>query len=182
MKRSSINEKYLIYKVKQGKNPDAYGQLYDYYVERIYRFIYFKVRTTEEAEDLTSEVFLKTWQYIITTKKKIDNINALLYRVARNAVIDYYRTNKANQTLTDEDLLLSIHEKRNTVQQIEIGVELEQMRKLINQLKDIYREVLILKHIEEFSITEIAQITGKTKGNVRVLLHRAVQALHELNK
>ncbi|MFA6537252.1 MAG: sigma factor, partial [Patescibacteria group bacterium] len=80
MKKASLKEKYLIYKVRQSKDAEAYGKLYDYYVERIYRFIFFKVNNVETAEDLTSEVFLKTWEYINKTNKKISNLNALFYR------------------------------------------------------------------------------------------------------
>ena len=73
MKRLSLKEKSLLYKVREKQDAVAYGELYDYYVTRIYRFIFFKVRTKEEAEDLTSEVFLKTWEYINSTKKSIKN-------------------------------------------------------------------------------------------------------------
>ena len=180
MKRSSIKEKYLIFKVKQNKDADAYGQLYDFYVDRIYRFILFKVSTVEEAEDLTSEVFLKTWEYINKTNKKVQNINALFYRVARNSVIDFYRTRKFENSISEQDQLKQIQDRRNLAEETEAKMEVEDMQKSLLKLKDEYREIIILKHIEDLSISEIAEILDKTVGNVRVLLHRAIAALKEI--
>lgn len=168
--------------MKQNKDADAYGQLYDFYVDRIYRFILFKVSTTEEAEDLTSEVFLKTWEYVNKTNKKIQNINALFYRVARNAVIDFYRTRRFDSQISDQEQLKQIQDKRNLQEQTEARIEVEDMQKSLLKLKDEYREIIILKHIEDFSINEIAEILDKSVGNVRVLLHRAITALKEIKK
>lgn len=180
MKKNTLKEKYLIYRVRLGKDAEAYGQLYDYYVDRIFRFIFFKVSSHEEAEDLTSEVFLKTWEYINGTKKKIENFNALIYRVARNCVIDHYRTRKDSQRETDEDQLLKIQDKRDLADEVETKMEIVNIEKHLNKLKDDHREVLVLRYIEEFSIAEIAEIIGKRKSNVRVLLHRALKALKEV--
>ncbi|MBU1131828.1 hypothetical protein KKC32_01060, partial [Patescibacteria group bacterium] len=125
MKRTSLKEKYLIFKVRQNKDANAYGQLYDYYVDRIFRFILFKVATTEEAEDLTSEVFLKTWEYINNTGKKIKNLNALLYKIARNKVIDYYRTKARHAVHSDEELMKRIEDQRNLLAEIETRLDVK---------------------------------------------------------
>ncbi len=181
MNKASLKEKYLIYKVRQNKDAESYGQLYDYYVDRIFRFILFKVSSVETAEDLTSEVFLKTWEYINTTDKKIGNLNALLYKVARNAVIDHYRKKRNDVIGTDEDFMHSIADHRiNIEKDANLKIEIQSIEKHLGKLKDIYREVIILKYIEEFSVTEIAEVIDKSRGNVRVLLHRALQALKEI--
>ncbi|MBI5077433.1 RNA polymerase sigma factor [Candidatus Falkowbacteria bacterium] len=181
MKRASLKEKFLIFKVKQNKDAEAYGMLYDYYVERIFRFIFFKVSSSEIAEDLTSEVFLKTWEYINRTTEKIGNFNALLYRVARNAVIDHYRSKgRTIVNITDEELFEQIADKRDLEKEADTQLEIENVRNHLKKLKDIYQEVITLKYIEEFSIAEIAEIMEKKKGAVRVLLHRALKALKEI--
>jgi RNA polymerase sigma-70 factor (ECF subfamily) len=180
MKRLSLKEKYLLYKVRENQDAQAYGKLYDIYVTRIYRFILFKVGRVEEAEDLTSEVFLKTWEYMNSTKKGIKNLNALLYRIARNCVIDHYRSKAHNATTTQEEIFEKIEDKRDLPEEANLKMEVESIERHLKQLKDVYREVIILKYIEEFSIGEIADILEKTKGNVRVLLHRAVGALKEI--
>lgn len=182
MNKHSLQEKFLIYKVRQHKDADAYGKLYDYYVDRIFRFVYFKVGTKEEAEDLTSEVFLKTWEYVNKTNNKIKNFNALIYRVARNVVIDHYRTRHKETKATDEEQLLKIQDKRNVEEEVNVRMSVEDIEKKLSYLKENYREVIILRYIEEFTIPEIAEITGKNKANVRVLIHRGLQALKDVAK
>ncbi len=180
MSANSLQEKFLIYKVRQSKDAEAYGKLYDFYVNRIYRFIYFKVGTREDAEDITSEVFLKAWEYINTTDKKIENFNALIYSVARNSVVDHYRNRKINISTDDEENLLQIKERHSSLSKIDAQIDFAGIEKLLKHLKEIYRDVILLRYIEEYEIGEIAKILGKSKANVRVLLHRAMQALKEL--
>lgn len=181
MKKSLLKEKYLLYSVRQRKDAEAYGQLYDAYVDRIFRFIRFKVARTEEAEDLTSEVFLKTWEYLNShADVKVQNFNALLYRVARNCVIDHYRRRRAEEILTDEEQMARIQDSRDLNRETEVKMEMKNLEGGLNKLKDFYREVLILKYTEELSVREIAEILDKKKGYVRVLIHRALKALKEL--
>jgi len=93
-----LNEKKLVYSVRVKKDPSAFAELYDSYVEKIYRFVYFKINSKEEAEDIVSSVFLKVWTYLIEyTEKEIDSFSGLIYRVARNAIIDFYRERGAKQ-------------------------------------------------------------------------------------
>jgi RNA polymerase sigma-70 factor (ECF subfamily) len=171
----------LIFKVKYHKDPDAYGELYDYYVDRIYRFVYFKVNRREEAEDITAEVFLKTWQYIRTLEKRIDNLNALLFRTARNAIIDFYRSKRREDTsLSAADEFKHILAQRDLEREVAVKIDAQGIEACLNQLKDEYREVIILKYIEGFSTSEIATILEKSMSNVRVLLHRGLRRLREL--
>src|SRR3989344_5484924 len=156
MKPLKIQEKLLLLKVRK-KDPDAFGQIYDLYVTSIYRFIYFKVANRADAEDLTSEVFLKIWQYLIDCEDEIDNLRALIYKFGRNLVIDFYRQRAKRELIGNEEIVLA-------------GV------------KDVYREVLVLRYIEELSISEMAKILEKSKGSVRVLLHRALKIVREVVK
>lgn len=181
MKTHSLKEKYWIFKIKHSLDPEAYGKLYDLYVDRIFRFVLFKVSSVEEAEDITSSVFLKVWNYIRTTPKRIDNLNALLYRIARNEVIDYYRNRKRLEvSLNDAELFNKIIEKRDLNQEIDQKIEIKNIQNVLNQLKDEYREVVILRFVEELSIKEISEILNKSAVNVRVLLHRGLEKLRQL--
>lgn len=170
----------LILKVKN-QDPEAYGQLYDLYVKRIYRFIFFKINSTAEAQDLTSETFLKVWQYI-KEGKDIKNLNALIYLTARNLVIDFYRS-KAKQTQVDsddEDLKSRLaDDSQDLLAQQEIESELKQVLSGLETLKDEYKEIIILRFIDELSISEISDIINKSKGATRVLLHRALKTLKD---
>jgi RNA polymerase sigma-70 factor (ECF subfamily) len=181
MNKHSLQEKYLIFRIKHRKDPDAYARLYDFYVERIFRFIRFKVRSVEEAEDICSEVFLKTWQYIRSAGKRVDNVNALLYRMARNAVIDAYRKKQRQDVqLSDAERFSEIMAERTLEEEVDRKIEVKNIENYLDRLKDEYREAIILRYIEDFSIGEIAEILQKTKSNVRVILHRAVERLRKL--
>jgi len=182
MKKVSLKEKFLIHKVRQSKDAEAYGELYDFYVNRIFRFILFKVGSKEVAEDITSQVFLKTWEYINDSSKKIGNFNALLYKIARNLVIDHYRQKSREFVGTDEDQFKNIKDKRDIKGETDVRLDVANIEKHLSKLKDVYREVVILKYIEEFSTVEMSEIMGKTKGNIRILVHRALKALKQLTE
>lgn len=177
---TSLSQKFLLLKLKT-KDPEVFGEFYDLYVKKIYRFIYFKVSSHEEAEDLTAETFLKIWQYIFTNKR-IDNLNAFTYQVARNLVIDFYRARSQQRLIKDpEDILEKLVDPEMRVdQKIELTSDFVELEKYLRQLKDEYREIIILKYIDELTVPEIAKILNKSRGNVRVLIHRALNALKSL--
>ena len=180
---SRLKEKFLLFRIRAKKDPEAFGEIYDAYVDPIYRFIYFKVSSAEQAEDLTSETFLKAWQYL-KEKRDVPHLQALLYSVARTVVIDYYRAAAAERgdvpldetqasTLTDdasEKLLRDVETKFDTTKVIE----------KLRRLKDEYREVIVMKYLDELNTREIASVLGKSSANVRVLLHRATKALQDV--
>ena len=181
MKSFHLKEKLLLLRLKK-KDPEAFAQLYDLYMTPIYRFIYFKVPSQQDAEDLTSEVFLKTWQYATQKDEEIENLRALLYRMARNLVIDFSRSRARQDWVNDEEAALKIPDVRQQklLAQIEAKTELESLEGIMRQMKDEYRELLLLRYIEELSIGEIADVLQKTKGSVRVQLHRALKLSREL--
>jgi len=167
------------------KNKDqvAFEELYDKNINDIYRFIYFKIGKKDEASDLSSLVFLKTWEHI--QKNKIsDNqtLRALVYKIARNVVVDYYRNRRPeNLSLDDENNRIDVVDEEYNLE-TEIGVkgEYENLMVKIMGLKNEYREILIMRFVNDLSLEEIADITGKKKINIRVLLHRAIKALKEM--
>ncbi len=175
-----LKEKFLLFRIRAKKDPDAFGAIYDAYVEQLYRFVYFKVPTAEVAEDLTSETFLKAWQYL-KEKREVPNLQALLYSVARSVVIDYYRATASERgNLPLDDSLASessdaMSEKflRDVETKFDTSLAIEKLR----GLKDEYREVVVMKYLDELSTKEIAAALGKSATNVRVLLHRATRAL-----
>lgn len=182
MKIGRIEEKLLLYKIKRNDRL-AFIKAYNLYVDQLYRFIYFKVGSREEAEDLCSAVFLKTWNYILgNSLKEHKTLKALLYKIARNLIIDHYRKNKDKETVSlDSDKGIEVvDEKQNQAREIELKTDLLVLETKLPELKDEYREVIILRFVNELSIKEIAEILGKQKGNVRILIFRALKALREL--
>ena len=175
--KNPLSKKILFLKIKN-QDPDAYSQFYDLYITRIYRFIYFKVNSVNDAQDLTSEVFLRLWQHI-KESREIKNMNAYVYMMARNCVIDFYRERTRDRELSlESDQVLEIpDEQRDILAQQMKNSDLESILTGLSNLKDEYKEVLVLRFLDELSITEIADVLGKSKGAVRVLLHRATKTL-----
>lgn len=168
-----IKHTIAISKIKAGDS-DAFGKVYDQYVDAIYRFVVYKVSHKPEAEDITSEVFLKTWAYI-REGNHVQNIRALLFRIARNLVIDYYRANKNQTHIAYEELAdVLVADTDDANEQIYQKEVQEFLEKGLNTLKDEYRDILLLRYVEGLSLSEIAHVMDRTNGACRVLLHRAV--------
>ncbi len=176
-----IEEKLLLLRLRK-KDPEAFAKLYDLYVTPIYRFVYFKVSTHQDAEDLTSEAFLKVWQYITEKDETIINLRALLYKTARNLVIDFYRCRLDRETTYDEEILSSKEDEhqQSLLNEIEARMDMKGIEVILRKMKDEYREVIMLRFVEDLSISEIAKVLDKSKGAVRVLVHRALKVARDL--
>jgi RNA polymerase sigma-70 factor (ECF subfamily) len=178
-----FKEKQALSKLKS-HDKEAFIKVYDKNVKDIHRFVYFKIGNYEEANDITSMIFLKAWNHIQNNSlEDSKTLRALLYKVARNTIIDYYRENKNKITtsLDDEDHKIEIiDESRDPQEKLDEEANLELIKRKLPLLKDEYREVIIMKFINDLTLEEMADISGKTRGNIRVLLHRALNALREL--
>jgi RNA polymerase sigma-70 factor (ECF subfamily) len=181
--KTLVTEKLLLYKVRIKKDTDAFAKLYDFYVGPVYRFVYFKLSNKEDAEDITSEVFLKTWNYIINEVKPVNNFRQLVYTIARNKVIDAYRDRSKKLECPIENFQDSIVSDKNSVHDnLELKDNVNDVLNKIKKLKHEYQEVIHLKYIEGLKIKEIASVLDKSSTNVRVLLHRATKKLKELTE
>jgi len=177
--RQKIREKILLLKIRIKKDPVAFGELYDLYVEKIYRFVFFKINNREEPEDITSEVFLKVWNYLIENREKeIESFTGLIYRIARNLIIDFYRQRARKQECSLDSVVLLVDD--GNYAKVEIDQEVEKIMLVIKRMKQEYQEVILLRFVEDLSTSEISTILDKSKTNVRVILHRATKKLQEL--
>lgn len=179
----TLKEKFLLFKIRVKKDPNAFGEIYDHYVRQIYRFIFFKVSRVEVAEDLTSDTFLKAWQYL-KEKREVSSLQALLYSVARSVVIDHYRSTAVERmtiSINDDDSTLQVSDEKSAqlIRDVEAGVDIHHIIETLRKLKDEYREVIVMKYLDGLSTSEIGQSLGKSAGSVRVLIHRALKVLTE---
>lgn len=172
------SEKNLIERAKKGEM-EPFGHLYDHYVAPIYRFVLVKVNNKAEAEDLTHDVFLSAWQNIKSYKHKGFPFSSWLYQIARNKVIDHYRTRKAHTSFEnlDENLLKVVGVAENRLETI---LEVEKVKQAIAQLSPEQQDVIIMKFVEDLSNEEIAGALKKSEGAVRLLQHRAINNLKEI--
>jgi RNA polymerase sigma-70 factor (ECF subfamily) len=156
----------------KSQDKQAFIRAYDEHVKEINRFVYFKIGSREEANDLTSMIFLKAWNHI------------LLYKIARTSIVDYYREtgNKVTASLDDENNRVEavLDDTLDIGDRLDQEADLELIRHQLPLLKEDYREVIIMKFVNDLSLEEMADITGKSKGNLRVLIHRSLNALREL--
>jgi RNA polymerase sigma-70 factor (ECF subfamily) len=169
------NERQLVLQAQAG-NTEAFGQLYDAYMERIYRFVYFRVEDQQTAEDITSQVFLKAWSNLDRFSFTRTPYLAWLYTIAHNAVIDHYRTRKVTTAL--DDVQLSQQDHAEVVENdIDLTSEMKLVKEALQALTDDQQKVLTLKFMEGMSNHEIARHLGKREGAIRALQMRGLQAL-----
>ncbi|MDD5172852.1 MAG: RNA polymerase sigma factor [Patescibacteria group bacterium] len=170
-----LREKILFHQIKNG-DEQAFTVFYNTYKDRIYRFIYFKVSDREKVYDLVSEVFIKIYDYI-KEGNDIDNFQAFLYKIARNLVIDFYRTKKEEISLTDAPETVS---PINLEKEVGDKVAVENVKRYLNKIKPEYREAVHLHFFENFSFSEIADIINQSEGNVRIRVYRGIKQLKEV--
>lgn len=164
----------LVHQAKSGDS-EAFALLYDAYVERVYRYILFRVSEDETTEDLVSQVFLKAWQNLDRYKLGGSPFIAWLYTIARNLVIDFYRAKKDNLPLDDARTLPS--DRQSPPEEVEARFDLEAMRDGLQALTGDQQQVLILKYIAGLPNENIAKVMKKQEGTIRGLQMRALQTL-----
>jgi RNA polymerase sigma-70 factor (ECF subfamily) len=170
----SDSQRRLVQLAKNG-DANAFGLLYDGYIERIYRYIYFRVTDDETAEDLTSQVFSKAWENLDRYKPSGAPFIAWLYTIARNAVIDHFRTRKETVALDEVASLSSAGPSPDEV--VELHFETEALRDALQSLTDEQQQVVVLKFIAGMTTDEIAKQLGKRPSAIRALQMRGLQAL-----
>lgn len=154
----------------------VFSQIYDTHVDKIYRFIFFKVSSQEIAQDLCSETFLKAWQYFKDDKKKVDNPQAFLYQIARNLVIDHYREKGRTQTVP-ADFVPIIDPEQDLERKSLQDSDLTDIQAVLAEIKPEYQEVIVYHYINDLTVPEIAKMLKKSQGAVRVMLHRALKTV-----
>lgn len=163
----------LIQQAKWG-NKDAFGKLYEMYLGKIYRYIFFQVgQNVHIAEDITEIVFIKAWEGL--EKYKIGSFQAWLYQIARNAVIDHYREHSRTTVLEDH----VIDDKQDHEHEVFLGMEMDRVRAAMKHLTEEQQELITLKFVDELSNKEIAKLLGKKEDAIRAMQYRALQALRD---
>lgn len=161
---------------------EEFTKFYYQEIDKVFRFFFLRVKTLEEAQDLTSLLFLKFYEFFFNNKNqtKIKDERAFLYKMAKNLLIDFYR-NKNKLPYSLDQLLkekgFEAPSSFNLEEKIELNWELERIKKALKEIKPIYAEVIILHYINDYSIKEISQILNKSENNIRVILFRALNSL-----
>lgn len=164
-------------KKAQAGSDQALTDLYNAYFERIYNFIFYRTSHKETAEDLTEDVFVKAFAKLrgLTEPKAFEG---WLFQIARNKVIDYYRSKK--QVVPLEEIENTLEYETNIVDLVNLQTQQTLFIKLLKELSPEQQQVIKLKFLEDIDNDAIAQMLNKTEGAIRVIQHRAISKLKEL--
>ncbi|MFT7328236.1 MAG: RNA polymerase sigma-70 factor (ECF subfamily) [Crocinitomicaceae bacterium] len=169
------------YNMKDNKQQytEQFMEYYEKYSDDIFRFCMVKTRNRSLSLDITQETFMKFWEYIIKGTD-IKNERPLLYRIAKNLVIDSYR--KKKDILVEDFTAGSYNDYLHDNQQerMENKIDGEKAITLLHKLPESIREIINLRFIHDFSINEIATTVGMNPKTVSVYLHRGLKKLKEI--
>lgn len=166
-------------KDKKQEHTEQFREYYEKYSDDIFRFCMIKTKNRSLSLDITQETFMKFWEYIIKGTD-IKNERPLLYRIAKNLVIDSYR--KKKDILVEDFTAGSYNDHLRDDQQerMENKIDGEKAIGLLHKLPESTREIINLRFIHDFSITEIAKTVGKDPKTVSVYLHRGLKKLKDI--
>ena len=171
-------EKDVIYRAIKGDG-EAFAQLYEEHLDKIYRYIYLRVGNQTEAEDLTQEVFVKALEAIGSYKWRDLPFASWLFRIAHNQIIDYLRKQrKVEKMAWDNNTAPASGPNPEVIAEQEL--ESEELVEHIRKLSSAQREVISLRFGSELSVVEVAKVLGKSPGTVKALQYNGIVALRKM--
>jgi len=159
------------------RDREAFGVLYDRHVVRVYRHIYYMVGNAAEAEDLAAQAFLQAWEAIHRYQIRGAPFVSWLLRIAHNLGVSHLRSKRDSSELPETLVDHSRH--GNPEEVLQRQVEADRVRQAIMRLRDEQRQVIMLRFVEDLEYREVAAIVGKSVAAVRVIQHRALNALRK---
>jgi RNA polymerase sigma-70 factor (ECF subfamily) len=158
----------------------AFGLLYERHMDAIYRYVFFRVGSPADAEDLTEDVFVRAWEAIENFERgRKGSFMSWLYRIAHNLVIDHYRKRQP-QSWSSEQLAFEESRLPTVEEAAHHNQDVMRLAQAINKLEDVEQQVIVLRFIEGLSHEDVSTIIGKSEGASRVIQHRALVNLRAL--
>jgi len=153
-------------------------RIYDEHADTLYRHAVYRVSRHEDALDLVQDTFTKTWEYI-NQGNEISNLKSFLYSVLNNKIIDFYRKKKSH-SLDDLSEKGFNPSESDSVEKMSVSAEIKQIVKMLDRLPENYRDVVVMRYIDDLPPKEIAKITGEKENTVSVRLNRAVEKMKKI--
>jgi RNA polymerase sigma-70 factor (ECF subfamily) len=171
----------IVTRAQQG-DADAFGELYDRYVDVVYRYVQYRVSSAALAEDLTSETFLRALRRITSYTWQGRDFGAWLVTIARNLIADHYKSGKYRLEVATSDLVEAGADRSEDGPEGEVLASLtnETLLEAVKQLNAEQQECIALRFLQGMSVAETAQIMGKNEGAIKALQYRAVKSLARL--
>jgi RNA polymerase sigma-70 factor (ECF subfamily) len=173
-------ETWRLVRLAQAGDGEAFGALYDRYVDAVFRFIYFRINDRALAEDFTSETFLRALRRIGTITYQGRDIGAWFITIARNIVLDHLKSARHRLELTTADTIEGKEHAQSTESAVLETLQSERLMEAVRQLGDEQRECVMLRFVQGLSVSETASVMGKNDGAIKALQHRAVRKLADL--
>lgn len=176
--KPDLNAENAVLRASQGDS-DAFSLLYELNVTRIYNYVYYRIGSEAEAEDITARVFYKAFGHISNYVEKGVPFSAWLYRIAHNLIANWHRDNARKNEVSLEDNIDIPHKTEYPERSMEKAQEIDLLTKGIRKLPPDRQQLLVLKFTEGLSNAEIGIIMGKSEGAIKSLYHRSLNALRE---
>jgi len=159
----------------------AFGEIYERYLDKIYRYVYYRVGTQQDAEDLTSRVFYRAFTHVDGYEDRGVPFQAWLYRIAHNLVANHHRDRSRRKIIPlDEYVVTKLFADTDGPERAaENTEERERLLRVVRQLPQDRQQLLILKFVDQLSNAEIGDIMDRTEGAIKSLYHRTLTALRD---
>lgn len=158
----------------------SFTEAYEQNADALFRYAFFNVSNRELAKDLVQETFTKTWDYV-ASGKVITNLKAFLYKIMKNLIIDYYRSKKTSSLdILIEEENFDPPAENDDQEKAETRLDARIAFSILDKIPKEYREVIMMRCVEELSFKEIAYITEETENTVAVRYHRGLKKVKEI--
>jgi len=169
--------------LEQAKNGDtrAFGEIYDLFADRLFRYIRFKIQDNAQAEDILQEAFIRAWRGMAGFKISPDaNLSGWLYKITQNVINDHLRKIYRSPETLELDENLPIFQSGSDQSALDQQIQLKAVKKAFEFLPPQYKQILELRYVQDLTVPEVAKITGKTTLAVRLGQHRALKQLRKV--
>ncbi len=173
LENTSKTESEIIQACQSGQM-ESFVLLYDRYAEKIFKFVYFRTSHKQHAEDVTSQVFMRAMEKIGSFDEVKGTFQSWLYQIARNLIIDEFRKSKPTENL---DAHYNLQDSTDLNAEVESKMAFKQLAKLVAELPQEAQELITMRLWDELSYSEIAFVTGKTEGSLKMQFSRIISKL-----
>lgn len=164
----------------QSGDSEAFGELYDRYVDVVFRYIHFRVGSRQQAEDLTSETFTRALRRIGSVSWQGHDFGAWLVTIARNLIADHYKSSRYRLEISTADMLDADQAEDGPENDVLDAMASTTLLEAVKKLNAEQQECIVLRFLHGMSVAETAETMGKNDGAVKALQYRAVRTLGRL--
>lgn len=162
--------------VRAKTDEQAFAQLYERYLPKLFGFVTRRINNRHEAEDIVSQIFMRVVEHIKNFDPKKSSFKCWLYTIATRLIIDYIRTRVPKQTADLEHAEVVSDPVANPQHDAMREEDKSRVHKAITELPERHQQVILLKYFSDLSVEEIASVLGVTSNNASVIIHRALSA------